>query len=90
MVRLGGTYLAGVPHLEGLRDCFDNLGTDSIFLGHSSCEGSRNVWGSILAVEVFVSDFGGDMWSVLVWITLSGGVGRMVWEFGQGFPFFWL
>ena len=36
---LGGPYLNGMTNLEGLGDCFDNLGRDSIVLGRISHEG---------------------------------------------------
>ena len=42
--RLGGPYLAGMPHLEGLGGCFENLGRGSLALGRSSHEGSCNRW----------------------------------------------
>ena len=42
--RLGGPYLAGMPHLEGLGGCFENLDRDPLFLGRSAREGSCNGW----------------------------------------------
>ena len=42
--RLGGRYLNGLTHQEGLGGYFENLGRYTLVLVRSSREGSRNGW----------------------------------------------